>query len=242
MLDKPFIARWTLAVTLLALSACSVNPPPATATLAVATPARVQTATMPVPTTLLPTPTSTQTPTPTSTTTATATRTPSATPSLTLTPPPTRVPRTPTATTLPAIPTPTTSSVIPAPPVDAFTADRLVEDLTHAHYTFQSFVEDAGKVLERGGGAFCRSLTAYWDQWVHLRVFNNVPEAWQRLYADYRSLLNKGIITTLPIISVCQQGGGQVDEATVRNIVDTCDSIQNQLYSLLQEAKALKGN
>ncbi len=70
-------------------------------------------------------------------------------------------------------------------------------------------------------------------------AFENAPEPWQAMVAEYNSLRTQVLIGIDPIYKICQGGGGTLPLETAKQINATCDNAQNRMYQMLQQAKTM---
>ena len=225
------IKLFTLVAIL--VTGCAVSPAPTPTATATYPP--VATSTQPATATVTPTSTGTSTPTvvPSATPSTTPTSSPTVKPSPRPTVKPTRVPSTPTPT-----PAATRAGVqVPGPQIEPFDAGGFIDYLNRAHTSFQTFLSGFGNLVAHGITGSCQWYNQVRNDWLGMIGFSDVPEAWQSPYSEYRSLINGAFQVTEPIHSICQAGGGSIDDATDRQIIDFFDAGQNRLYQMIQEAK-----
>lgn len=179
-------------------------------------------------------PTSTPTATPTAMPTQTPTSTPTDTPTVTPTPRPTRIPPTPTATL-----TATPAAYVLDPP-RPFDPGELYDNLKRVHDSYQAFLGYFGQIVSSGAMGDCNTFRRYWNLWLGLSVFTDVPDTWSSMYAEYRSLVDGTFQVMMPLNNICQGGGGTIDDETDRRIIDYLDMAQNRAYELIRQIEARK--
>lgn len=178
-----------------------------------------------------PSPTPTLTSSPTVTPSATPTATPTETPSPTLTPSPVPIP---TSTPRPEVPAFPLTEVAPFSE-DAFQyqVGRLRDTMIDLDIIFQRIM---------GGGTgdctFFGSLYINWTQ--HMPVFEDVPEKYDDLYLEYRSIVYQAGTLTQEIGTVCANGGGTVSEETDRAIVNFIQWAKPRTEAMVTEIAQLR--
>ena len=221
-------------ILLISLAACSSAPAPTPTSTNTNTPAATPTNTPTATFTPTHTPTVSRTPSPTPR--PTDTPTPTATPLLTPTPRATRVPPTPVPTATPAVAPQLDRTTIP------FNVDGFIKSLRDAHRNVQrirellSYVTESGKVGSCAEYGFARSgvMGAF--------AFSDVPPAWQPLYIEYIRLLDGTAYVTLPVHTVCEAGGGTIDQETDLKMLSYTQSAELRLFAMIQEAEVLKAS
>jgi hypothetical protein len=233
---KPIVISLALAVVLLAAPGCVADAPSATAT--------------PAPTiavvtdTPLPTPTASFTPT--RTPTATRTRTPTASPTVTPSPSATAS-QTPRPSPVPNTPTPAaTATSATAPQLDRttipFTVESFLKSLGDAHRNVQRFRELLSFVTESGKAGSCAENGYARSALLGAFAYGDVPPVWQPLYFEYIRLLDGTVHVSTPVFTVCEAGGGTIDEETSQRMLSYAQAAELRLFEMMKEADAIKAS
>ncbi len=73
-------------------------------------------------------------------------------------------------------------------------------------------------------------------------AYSDVPPAWQPLYVEYIRLLDGTVHVSMPVFTVCEAGGGTVDEETDQRMLSYSQAAELRLFEMMQEAEALKAS
>jgi hypothetical protein len=122
---------------------------------------------------------------------------------------------------------------IPPPQVFQFDGGGFIKYLEYAHQAFRISIPTDGA---RGD---CGNMNRIRNNMLSVAAFENAPEPWQAMVAEYNGWRTKVLAGVDPVYKVCQGGGGTLPLETAQQINALSDKAQNRMYEMLQQAKAM---